>query len=113
MKGGLWGFGSYFNRLFTQWLTGSDSVIARLPIASETKSGLLSMLQEKRNLERFSPEIHHAVIREDPEDDKFMDCAREAKADCIISGDTHLLRINAYQTIPILSPKDFLNMIKS
>ena len=52
-------------------------------------------------------------ICRDPEDDKFIDCAVEAKADCIISGDTHLLKVKRYQTIAIHSPKDFLQIIKS
>lgn len=119
-------FGGNSKRAIDLWKTGkavlclSDEileeylrVIARLPIAPETKSGLLAILQEKRNIEWFSPVSHHAVIREDPEDDKFIDCAVEAKADCIISGDAHLLKLKKYQDIPIHSPKDFLQMIKS
>jgi hypothetical protein len=119
-------FGGNPKRVIDLWRTGkavlclSDEileeylrVIARLPIAPETKRGLLAILQEKRNIELFSPVRHHAVIREDPEDDKFIDCAVEAKADCIISGDTHLLKVKRYQTIAIHSPKDFLQIIKS
>jgi hypothetical protein len=119
-------FGGNPKRVIDLWRTGkavlclSDEileeylrVIARLPIAPETKRGLLAILQEKRNIELFSPVRHHAVIREDPEDDKFIDCAVEAKADCIISGDAHLLKVKGYQTIAIHSPKDFLQIIKS
>jgi len=36
----------------------------------------------------------------------------EAKADCIISGDAHLLKVKGYQTIAIHSPRDFLQIIK-
>lgn len=119
-------FGGNPKRVIDLWRTGkavlclSDEileeylrVIARLPIAPETKRGLLAILQEKRNIELFSPSTHHPVIREDPEDDKFIDCAVEANADCIISGDAHLLKLKKYQDIPIHSPKDFLQMIKS
>lgn len=87
-------------------------VMARLPIAPETQSKLVAILQEKRNIELVTPSRHHAVIREDPEDDKFIDCAVEAKADYIISGDEHLLRVKGYRSIPIYSPKEFLQLIK-
>jgi putative PIN family toxin of toxin-antitoxin system len=87
-------------------------VMARLPIAPETQSKLVAILQEKRNIELVTPSRHHAVIREDPEDDKFIDCAVEAKADYIMSGDEHLLRVKSYRSIPIYSPKEFLQLIK-
>ena len=87
-------------------------VMARLPIAPETKSELVAILQEKRNIELIIPSRRHAVIREDPEDDKFIDCAVEAQADYIISGDDHLLRVKEYRSIPICSPKEFLQLIK-
>jgi putative PIN family toxin of toxin-antitoxin system len=85
--------------------------MARLPIERETKSKLVAILQEKRNIELVIPSKHYAVIREDPEDDKFIDCAVEAQADYIISGDEHLLRVRVYQGTPIYSPKEFLEII--
>jgi putative PIN family toxin of toxin-antitoxin system len=86
-------------------------VIARLPIAPESKNKLVAILQEKSNIELVNPSRHYSVIREDPEDNKFIDCAVEAQADYIISGDAHLLQVKAYRDIAIYSPKDFLQMI--
>ena len=86
-------------------------VIARLPIAPESKNKLVAILQEKRNTELVNPSKHYSVIREDPEDNKFIDCAVEAQADYIISGDAHLLQVKAYRGIAIYSPKVFLQMI--
>jgi putative PIN family toxin of toxin-antitoxin system len=108
----LWRRGSALLCLTREVLEEYFRVMARLPIAPETKSRLVAILQEKRNLELVTPSKHHAVIREDPEDDKFIDCAVEAQADYIISGDEHLLRVKAYRSIPIYSPKDFLQLIK-
>lgn len=48
------------------------------------------------------------IIQNDPEDDKFIQCAIDGKADYIISGDNHLLELKSFQQIKILSPKDFL-----
>ena len=86
--------------------------MARLPIAPETKNKLVAILQEKRNIELVTPSRHYVVIPEDPEDNKFIDCAVEAQADYIISGDAHLLQVEAYLGIGIYSPKNFLRMIK-
>ena len=108
----LWRRGSALLCLTREVLEEYLRVMARLPIAPETKSRLVAILEEKRNLELVTPSKHYAVIREDPEDDKFIDCAVEAKADYIISGDEHLLRVKAYRGIPICSPKEFLQRIK-
>lgn len=44
----------------------------------------------------------------DPKDDKFLEAAFVAKADCIVSGDADLLVLNPFEDIPILRPSEFL-----
>jgi len=44
----------------------------------------------------------------DPKDDKFLEAALVAKADCIVSGDADLLVLNPFEEIPILRPAEFL-----
>lgn len=51
------------------------------------------------------------VVRDDPDDDKFIACAVSGKADFIVSGDKHLLKIKKYEEIKIVSPKDFLDYL--
>ena len=48
------------------------------------------------------------TIKRDPDDDKFLACALAAQADCIISGDSHLLSLKRYKDIPIVVPGHFL-----
>lgn len=48
------------------------------------------------------------VIAEDPSDDEFLACALTGKADAIVSGDKHLLRLGDYRGIPVLSVREFL-----
>ena len=48
------------------------------------------------------------VIPEDPSDEQVLACAVEAGADVIVSGDRHLLELGAYQNIPILTVRAFL-----
>jgi putative PIN family toxin of toxin-antitoxin system len=52
------------------------------------------------------------VVKEDPDDDKFIECAVALKAQCIISGDKALLAVKNYVGIKILNPRDFLNTYK-
>ena len=47
-------------------------------------------------------------IREDEPDNRILECAREAKADVIVSGDSHLRRLGSFEGIPIAAPGEFL-----
>lgn len=44
----------------------------------------------------------------DPDDDKFLACALEAQADCIVTGDPDLLTLSQYRDIAIIKPHEFL-----
>jgi putative PIN family toxin of toxin-antitoxin system len=44
----------------------------------------------------------------DPKDNKFLEAALAAGADCIVSGDSDLLDMNPFEEIPILRPVEFL-----
>jgi len=46
-------------------------------------------------------------VTDDPDDDKFMLCAR-ANAATIVSGDKHLLEMSGWEEVRVLSPLDFL-----
>ena len=46
-------------------------------------------------------------VPQDPRDEIFLACAIDAKADCIVSGDRHLLDLRTYRGIPILRVKEF------
>ena len=53
------------------------------------------------------PNTGKKIISDDPDDDKFINCALAAKA-CIISGDGHLLKLGKYKDVKILGAKEFL-----
>ena len=46
---------------------------------------------------------------EDPDDDKFLECAIAGNCKIIISGDKHLLRLPEYEGIIVLSPRNFVD----
>ncbi len=51
-------------------------------------------------------------IEDDPDDDKILETAVSGKCDFIASGDKHLLRLKSFKGIKILSPSEFLLLIK-
>jgi putative PIN family toxin of toxin-antitoxin system len=61
-----------------------------------------------RSLSRFvDPQCTVSDCR-DPDDNRVLECAIEAKAAFIVTGDHHLLDLDPYQGIAILSPREFL-----
>ena len=67
-------------------------------------SDILLMLIE--SLEMIKPKIHVKISR-DPDDDKFIECAKDAGALYIVSGDKDLLVIKQYENIKIITAKEF------
>jgi putative PIN family toxin of toxin-antitoxin system len=51
------------------------------------------------------------IIVEDPDDDVILDTAFCGKAEYVVSGDKHLLKIGRYQNVQILSVNEFLEKI--
>lgn len=48
------------------------------------------------------------VVKDDPDDDKFIEAAVEGSAEYIVSKDNHLLKLKTYKKIKIVTPEEFL-----
>jgi len=53
------------------------------------------------------------VVLEDPEDNRILECAVEAKANYIVTGDFHLLKLIRYRNIEVLNAVAFLEKLSS
>jgi len=66
-------------------------------------------------LARFStvvePREHVFVIQDDPSDDKILECALAAKADYLVSGDKHLLKLKKFYKTRIVTARKFLERL--
>jgi putative PIN family toxin of toxin-antitoxin system len=51
-------------------------------------------------------------VPRDPRDEMFLACAIDANADCIVSGNRHLLDLQSYRDIPILTVKEFAEKLE-
>ena len=54
------------------------------------------------------PRKHHSLVDEDPADNLVLDCAVEAGADYLVTGDRHLLRLEKCGKVKIVNPRQFL-----
>lgn len=52
------------------------------------------------------------AVDADPDDDRILECAVAARADIIVSGDAHLLKLRVHRGIRILSPSEFLGTME-
>jgi putative PIN family toxin of toxin-antitoxin system len=59
-----------------------------------------------------APAIIPPVIIDDPDDDSVLACAVAAKADLVVSGDPHLLKLGHYQGVPILTPAEAVTRLE-
>lgn len=48
------------------------------------------------------------AVKENPADDRYLEAALAGDAPYIVSGDKHLLKLQEYRGIHILTPKEFL-----
>lgn len=51
------------------------------------------------------------VVKEDPDDNKFLACAVEGHADFVVTGDRHLLSITQYESILIITPREMVDIL--
>ena len=49
------------------------------------------------------------TVSVDPDDNRILECARAARADIVITGDDHLLRLEHFEGAAIVSPRVFLS----
>ena len=50
-----------------------------------------------------------AQVCEDPDDDKFLECAISGKSNLIVSGDNHLLKVSGRRGIEVIRPRNFVD----
>ena len=75
-----------------------------------TPEQAITVIDELRSVcEILNPPRRIRTIKVDPDDNRILECAVEAQADYIVSGDAHLLDLGEYRKISIKRPADFLN----
>ena len=82
----------------------------RYKYTSEQAEDFVNYLRNISTVVTQLPEIR--VIERDPKDDMIIACAVEVPVDYIISRDQHLLDLGNYQQIQIVTPEDFIHILR-
>lgn len=71
------------------------------------------LILNKRNVTFVDPHFRLGLITEDPDDNKFVDCAFAANADYIVSDDKHfnILRQTPFPYLNLVKMADFLKVV--
>ena len=115
----LWG-DSISNKLLIRLLERKDELFTSIEILNEFKRVLKRdfkyneiMTEETiiKLLDIFrliKPWKKIDVIKEDPADNKILECAASSKSDFILSYDNHLLKLIEFKGIKIMTPAEFI-----
>lgn len=94
-------------------LAYSEPMLAELTGKLRIKFGfaenrIQAVTYEYRRLGALVKPANRLTVAQDPDDDKFIECAVAARAAVIVSQDRHLLALGRYETIAIIKPAEFL-----
>jgi len=53
------------------------------------------------------------IVKDDPEDNKILECAEFSNSDFILTYDNHLLKLKKFKDIKIITPDELLEKIKN
>lgn len=83
--------------------------VLQRPKFAFTPEQAVTVVEELGGLcEILNPTRRLRTIKADPDDNRILECAVQAQADAIVSGDAHLLKLKQFRGIPIMSPANFL-----
>ena len=74
----------------------------------EERTKILEALLDLENTVTVLPKRPLNVVGEDPADNRVLECAGASGAECVVSGDRHLLALGQFGPAAILSPAGFL-----
>ena len=120
-------FGGNPKKIVDLWKTGEVTLCLSRTIIDEYVEVLRRLgLQNERELDELlglfargfhvlfaarTPKLQ--VVDEDPDDDKFIECAVALKASYVISGDKGLTAVQEFVGTKIVTPRKFLTIYKS
>ena len=117
----------HFAGIPRQFLNAARAGLFRLAVSDELLEEVHRVLRRKfqwseamleaeatylaRFIERVRPMRKLDVIKDDPDDNRVLECAEEAGSRFIVSGDGDLLRLGQYQNIRIVKVAEFMKMM--
>ena len=116
---GIFWEGNFCSQIIEKWKNREFELISSIDILDELVKTLRNfkiqmpegMIEEWKNMiiENsiiVEPTTKLNIIKDDPDDNKFLEVGIMGKADLIISQDKHLLKLREYQGIKIVKPEE-------
>ncbi len=109
----LWKNGKITLCLSSAILDEYVDVLQRIGLEDEQElEELLALFSKGFNLLFTTKTPELKVVKNDPDDNKFVECAVALKAKTVISGDKALIAVKRYMGIEISTPQKFLEAFK-
>lgn len=116
---------SKYHLLFWKWIEGKYSILLSNDIYFEYEEMLstklkpqageifLQLIFEMENVEFIIPNFKWNLISQDPDDNKFADCAIAANADFIVTNDRHfdVLQLLEFPQLKVINIETFAAML--
>ncbi|MDK2814099.1 MAG: uncharacterized protein PWP18_12 [Thermoanaerobacter sp.] len=120
---------SYPAKVLDYWILNKISPVVSREIVEEyanvlarDKFSVLGSTEERLNLLHrilsldwvvfVYPQQKIDVIKDDPKDNIFLECAIEGNCEFVVSGDQHLLQLKEYRNIKIIKAEEFINLLE-
>ena len=83
----------------------------KYPLSDDDVDHIISLLEHDAVLVTGEAEVTGS-IPDDPKDEMVLACAVDGEADAIVSGDHHLIDLENFRDIPIMTARQFLDQLR-
>ena len=114
-----WLYNAFMDNIFTwvfsnEILSEYDEIICR-KFSQDVANYVISSLLASDNHERFEPSYKYQLVTQDPDDNKFVDCAIGANVDYLVTDDRHILSIleipDLFPPVPVVTFAQFKDIL--
>ena len=114
-----WLYNAFIDGTFTwvfsnEILSEYDELICQ-KFSQDVSTYVVSSLLASDNHERFEPSYKYQLVNQDPDDNKFVDCAIGANVDYLVTDDHHILSLleisNLFPPVPIITFAQFKDIL--
>jgi len=90
-----------------------EHIIAPLPFRKSARDEVLALARDRQLTRTVRPRRRVNVVRDDPADNKFIECALAGKVKYLVSSDKHLKRVGRFESVEILTPTQFVKQAET
>lgn len=122
---GIFWEGNFSSQVIGLWRSGKIELVSSLPIVEEIVRNLrdFKIEMDEENVKEWEKIILENailiesskkldIVKEDPDDNKFLEAAIAGNAEYIVTQDKHLLKLKEYQGVKIMKPEEFLRNLE-